>query len=128
VLRDGHATIALTPIPPTENKYGTWMRNIDAGPYRGKRVRASGFIRTEGAAGRVDFWSRVQAANSPGDGPGLGGGAHRLPADSDWTRYELTFDVPVEGVYVQYGVGIQGAGRLWLDDPRLEVLGETPAK
>jgi hypothetical protein len=128
VKRDGRATLLLEPFADTDGRYGTWMRSIDAAPYRGKRVRISGFTKTAGATARVDFWARVQAVDSPGDGPGLGGGHLALPPDSDWTERVLVFDVDPAGHRLQYGVGLAGPGRLWLDAPRVEVVAAAPAK
>ena len=123
VRRNGHGTMLLAPLRDTGDRYGTLMRATDASPYRGKRVRVSAYTKTEGTSQRVDFWARVQAVDSPSDGSGLGGGGHELPTDSDWTRQELVFDVPAEGHRIEYGVGIAGPGRMWIDEPKLEVVG-----
>ncbi len=125
--RDGHGTLLLAPSRDTNGKYGTWMRSIDAAPYRGKRVRLSAYTKTEGATKRADFWGRVQAADSPGDGSGLGGQWMRLPATSDWARTEIVLDVGVAGAMLQYGVGVAGPGRIWVDSPRLEIVGSDVA-
>lgn len=120
--RDGHATIRLEAIPERE-EYGTWMRSIDASPYRGKRVRLSALTKSSGAAVRVDFWARVQASDSPGDGSGLGGRLRRLSPDQDWERKEVVLNVPEAGAYIQYGVGLAGPGRIWMDDAKIEIVG-----
>jgi hypothetical protein len=126
--RSGHPTIVLEPRADTHGKYGTWMRVVDAAQYRGKRVRLSAYTKTEGATQRADFWARVQAADSPPDGSGLGGKWTNLPALSDWRHQEIVLDVPAEGAQVQYGVGVAGPGKLWVDDAKLEVVGnDVPA-
>jgi hypothetical protein len=123
VQRDGHAALLLAPIGDTGGRWGTWLRSIDAAPYRGKRVRLSAYARTEGATKRAAFWARVQAVDSPPDGVGLGGHWMRLPATSDWTRVEIVLDVPPAGSLLQYGVGIAGPGKLWFDAINLEIVG-----
>ncbi len=120
--RAGHGTLLLAPSGETMGKYGTWMRSIDAAPYRGKRVRLSAYTKTEGASRRADFWARIQAADSPGDGSGLGGQWIRLPASSDWARSEIVLDVQAAGTMIQYGVGVAGPGKLWVDSAKLEVV------
>jgi hypothetical protein len=99
------------------------MRVADAAPYRGKRVRMSAWVKTRGATERADFWGRVQAADSPGDGPGLGGRWTRLPAASDWQSTQIVFDVAAQAATLNYGVGVAGPGDLWVDAPSLEVVG-----
>src|SRR5262249_30628862 len=72
---------------------------------------------------RVDFWARVQAKDSPGDGPGLGGDWERLSANSDWTQDAIVLDVPANADRIEYGVGIAGPGKVWLETPKFEVVG-----
>ena len=104
------------------------MRVVDAAPMRGKHVRLSALTRTDGTTLRADFWARVQAVDSPGDGSGLGGKWIKLPASSDLTRHEVVLDVPARSASVQFGVGVAGPGVLWVDEPKLEVVGlDVPA-
>lgn len=127
VKHGGRFSARLEPVKGDTSTYGTLMQSFGARRYIGKRLRLSAFIRTAGAHGRVDFWARVQAANSPGDGPGLGGGSHWLPTHSEWTRYDLVFDVPAEAAAIQFGVGLSGFGKVWIDDVSLvEVDRSTP--
>jgi hypothetical protein len=114
----------LEPVKDTYGKYGTWMRSIDAGQYRAKRVRITATIKTAGATRRVDFWARAQAWDSPGDGPGLGGDWQKLPADSDWKEDSIVMDVPAETALLQYGVGVAGPGKVWLESTKVEVVGQ----
>lgn len=119
VKRSGKASALLKPIDKPES-YGTLMQAFVPNDYLGKRVRLTAYIKTEGATGRVDFWARVQAASSPADGMGLGGGHYDLPERSDWTKYEMVFDVPEAGTSLQFGVGLDGPGKVWIDDVKLE--------
>lgn len=123
-LRDGHPTVRLAPTGDTGGNYGTWARGLDASPYLGKRVRFTIYTKTQGTTQRADFWARVQAADSPGDGDGLGGHWTYLPPSSDWTRQEIVLDVDRGGSYLNYGVGIAGPGVLWFDAPTVEIVGD----
>ena len=76
VRRVGHATLRLHALGETHGRYGTWMRSISATPYAGKRIRLSAHTKTDSTTRRADFWTRVQAIDSPGDGSGLGGGPY----------------------------------------------------
>jgi hypothetical protein len=114
----------LEPARDTYGKYGTWMRSIDAGAYRSKRVRITATLKTQGATKRVDFWARAQAKTSPGDGPGLGGDSKQLPADSSWRQDVIVMDVPPETDQLQYGVGVAGPGKVWIESTKLEIVGQ----
>jgi hypothetical protein len=116
VTHDGKPTTTVQRVSDesVEGSYVTIMMETDARPLQRHRVRARVFVRTQGLTGRADVWARVQAATSPRDGPGLGGGNVRLDPTSDFRSYEITFDVPPEGEHVQLGVGRDGPGELWV--------------
>lgn len=122
VLREGRPTLRLAAVADSSEGYGTWMNVLFASPYVGKRVRISVYTRTAGATRRADVWARVQARESPADGPGLVGKSVALPAASDWRRTEIVFDVPRDAAWVHYGVGLAGAGQLWMDRATIEVV------
>ena len=121
--RDGHATLHLAPIADTHGGYGNWMRNTDAAPYRGKRIRISAFVKSAGPLRRSDFWGRVQASSSPADGNGLVSAAIPIAPNADWKHAELIFDVPENGIMLQYGFGVAGGGSMWIDVATVEVVG-----
>ncbi len=127
VLHEGRPTSRLAPVADSASGYGTWMNNLFASPYHGKRIRVSAYLRTVGATQRADLWARVQAVDSPGDGAGLVGQFIRLPATSEWQRYEIVLDVPRNGAWIQYGVGLAGSGMLWFDRATLEVVNRDVA-
>lgn len=86
---------------------------------RGKRIRFSLAVRTEGVAGR-------------GAGPIIvahGGSGQRLAhverwvgGTQGWQRLSVEMDVPADARDVQMGGELDGRGRACIDDARLEVL------
>jgi hypothetical protein len=130
VRRSGRSALKLTVAPEGDKKkYGTSMQFFDAAAFVGKRVRASVWVKTEGVTGRGDFWVRVQAPDSPGDGPGLGGGYAQVESDSDWTEYQTVFDVAASGTQIDFGVGLAGPGTVWIDDATFTVVpNDTPLR
>lgn len=127
VVGRSHAPWILEPragissdAPPSQ--YATWMRHIDATPYRQKRLRFSVSAKTAGATARGDFWARAKTPQSPIDGVDLVGEFKRMPADSDWVDYVIVFDVPEEASSLEYGVGTSPFGRVWFDQPRVETV------
>jgi hypothetical protein len=120
----GRLAWVLEPHRDTYGKYGTWMRRVAADAFRGKRVRITAILRTEGATRRADLWVRAQGQDSPGDGLGLAGDMRSLPADSDWSPHEAVIDVPATAAWLEYGAGIAGPGRLWVDGIKAEIVGK----
>jgi hypothetical protein len=120
VQREGHPTIRFHPTRETGGAYATFMTTLDATPFRGRRAHAVVFVRTQGVTGRGDAWLRIQGSDSPADGPGMATSITHLAANADFTRYELMVDVPVDAASVQLGVGLGGAGMLWMDGVTVE--------
>ncbi len=120
----GAASARLRSRDASPAGYGTLMQSVRAAEHRGTRMRARAQLRARGAvAGH--FWLRVQAAYSPGDGHGLGGGSCPLSGDRDWAACEIVFDVPADAEAIQLGVGLAGPGSIWLDRVSLESVPVT---
>ncbi len=120
VVREGHPTIRFHPTQETGGAYATFMTTLDARPFRGRQAHAVVYVRTQGVTARGDAWLRVQGADSPSDGPGLATSITRLASNSEFTRYELVVDVPVDAASVQLGLGLGGPGMLWMDGVTVE--------
>jgi hypothetical protein len=109
----------------------TW--SIDAAPYHGKRVRWSGYLRsetitTDTAEGRAGLWMNVA-----GTMQGLETGQLTVVAldnmmdrpvtgTTGWQRYDVVLDVPPGAERITFGAALDGPGRVWVDDVRLEVV------
>jgi hypothetical protein len=42
---------------------------------------------------------------------------------TDWTKYEIVLEVPVNSIALTFGVVLAGKGEVWADDLRIEVAG-----
>lgn len=106
--------------------FGTLMQSAKADPYRGTRVRMSGWAKAGGVADWAGLWMRV-------DGPDTRKTQKPLSFDnmqsrpikgtSAWTRYEIVLDVPPESVEIAFGILLQGVGEVWLDDVQFATVG-----
>jgi len=127
IRHGGGASAKLAPRTSPPRGYGTLVQGIDAAPWRGKRVSVTSFVRGNGVLARGDLWVRVQAHDSPADGPGLGGGTCKFSGSFDWQPCQVVFDVPAAGDEIQIGIGLDGGGVLWLDDVRMAAVGRNVA-
>jgi len=97
-------------------------------------------FKAEGLRGqRVRFSIAVRAQNVDGDGAGAwlllnGGGAvldhqvRRVVGTRDWQRQSIEVTVPANAEHLSVGGTLEGGGRAWFDDARLELLGPAPAR
>ena len=121
--RQGKQCVRLSgaprPAEPGKPAFGNVMQQIDAVPYRGKRVRLRGAVRVEGAAAAA-LWMRV---DRPARQPGFFENMHDRPIRSaEWGYYEITGDVENDAETLNIGMMLQREGTAWLDDVSLEIV------
>ena len=95
--------------------------------FRGKRVRYSAMVKTDSiaSAAGAGLWMRV-------DGPGVGETLQfdnmfdrPIPSFTGWKRHEVVLDVPEESSFIIWGLIVNGPGKAWIDDVRIEVVDAT---
>ena len=119
----GERSLRISNIGP--EPFGTLLQKLDAAPFRGRTLRYSAWIRTDGAKG-----------NRYGAGAGLLLHAMRggypvsrvsmrkdaVGGTTDWARYQVTLKVPADAEHIEIGLSLYGAGSAWLDDVELAVV------
>ena len=122
VVKDGKpsAQIATTNIL----KEGTSMCQVfSAEKYKGKRVKLSGYLKTEGAEASAGLWLRVDGKNTNGLAYAcLPGGYASLRGDTDWQDVRLVIDVPSEAAEIYFGVVFSGVGKVWINGFKFEIV------
>jgi hypothetical protein len=104
--------------------FGTLMQRIRADRYRGKRVRLSAYVRTEGVD-HARIWMRVDGPDRPlafDNRENM-----KLTGDNGWTMQQIVLDVPHEAVSISYGFMIGSRGQAWADDFFLQDVETTAA-
>jgi hypothetical protein len=98
---------------------------VKADRWRGKRVRLSGWMKTDGAgeaalwlSNNDDKWNIISIDNMS-DRPVRG--------TSDFRRYELVIDVADHAMELRFGAKLVGGGKVWIDDFRLEEVDRRTA-
>ncbi|MDI9309007.1 MAG: helix-turn-helix transcriptional regulator [Limnohabitans sp.] len=104
--------------------FGTLMQHCDAKLYLGKRVKMTGYIKTENVVNWSGMWLRVDSKfggkylsfDNMHDRP--------LKGDTDWTKCEIILNVPKESSTLNYGVLLNGTGEVYFDRISIEILGD----
>jgi hypothetical protein len=106
--------------------FGTYMKMHDPGLWAGKRLRMTGFIRTENVENWCGMWCRVDGNlddhevldfDNMGDRP--------IKGTTEWKKYEIIVNVPKRATAIAYGVLLNGKGEAYFKDINFEVLGEA---
>jgi len=102
--------------------FGAMAQIIDASDYRRKRVRMTAFVKSEEIEQWAGLWMRVdgpedevQSFDNMQDRP--------IHGSSDWTRHDIVLPVFEDSCEIFFGVLLNGAGKIWLRDIQLDVVG-----
>jgi len=119
VYQNGHSCAYIKSKSPKENEFGTLMQTISAENYLDKRLRLSGYVKSEDIKGWSGIWMRIDAENN-----------QKLEFDNmqdraikgttDWRKYEIVLDVPSNSKTINYGVLLGGEGKVWFDNFKIE--------
>lgn len=128
VRRSGKASATIKAKPTfVKDQFTTMMQSIRADNFRGKRVRLSGFLKTENVGTYAGMWMRVDAPDlkmldfdNMGDRP--------VKGTTDWKQYEVVLDVGLDAQQIAFGVNLGESGQVWADDLKLEIVGQDTAK
>ncbi len=124
VKRTGNASASLAFACGATDGFGSLAQAIAADDYHGKRVRLSGWLKTENAQ-EAGLWMRLDGEKR------LLGFDNMMPravkGTTDWKQYEVVLDVPPETMNILFGTLLAGTGRIWVDDMKLEVVGKEVA-
>ena len=105
-----------------ENEFGSLGQVIAADDYRSKRVRLSGWLKTENADS-VGLWMCVDGIRRM---LGFDNMMNRaVKGTTDWKQFEVVLDIPAEAVNIVFGTLIAGKGQVWVDDLKLEIVGSS---
>ena len=121
--RGGGASLRIKALEPGD-QFGAAAWSVDATPYRGKRVRLDGEVKSTGA-GSASLWLRIDGSTIGGfDNMTAQSGADRaLHGDHPWTPLQIEMDVPGDAMKLVFGDLLFGGGTMWSTYPRVTVLG-----
>ncbi|MEY9974676.1 AraC-like DNA-binding protein [Lysinibacillus sp. RC46] len=108
------------------DEFATMMQQFKANEFRNKRVKLSGFIKTENVKQFSGLWMRVDTASEDilqfdnmSDRP--------ITGTNSWNRYSIVLDVPENSAIISFGILLTGKGEVWLDGLSFEVVDkDTP--
>ncbi len=124
--QDGKNAATIKSIDKKINGFGTLMQNCLPDNYLGKRVRISGMVKTKDVSDWAGLWFRIDekgSAKSLGfDNMKDGKKDRSIKGTTDWTKYEIVLDVPLNTSNLAYGALLVGTGQIWFDDIKFEIV------
>lgn len=104
-------------------QFATLMQSIVAGDYRGQKIRLTAELKGEEAE-LGTIWMRIDPEHGPAlrfDNLTTRASNGALAGSFDWRRRSIVLDVPDEAASIHYGFFLQGGGRLWARNFKLDV-------
>jgi hypothetical protein len=132
LLRDAttkHGGTAAGSVKSTGDKddgFGTLTQGFKAEKYKGKRVRLSAFVKSDEVKGWAGLWMRIDGKEKSGIAfDNMNDRA--VKGTTDWKMYEVVLDVPDDAEEIFFGFLVAGKGQGWVDDMKIEEVGEDVA-
>jgi hypothetical protein len=105
---------------PEPRDFASVTQMIRANPYRNKRMRLSGAMKSAGVEGWAGLWMRIDGVDTHildnmEDRP--------IQGTTDWRTHEVVLDVPEQSQAIAFGCLLVGKGQVWLSDVRFEEVG-----
>lgn len=120
VGRAGQPSLVLRSTTAPVLGFGALARTVDARPFVGKRIRLSGWIRTEDVRRWAGLWMAVGrtgrevfAFDDMSD--------RAIGGTTDWQRYEVVLDVKPSATWIRFGALLSGSGAVYVDGLALEI-------
>jgi hypothetical protein len=117
----GHPSAFLKSKTLSVDGFGTLMQSVGAEQYKGKKVRLSGLVKSQEVVSWAGLWMRVDqgkdmvAFDNMQDRP--------IKGTAGWQRYDVVLDVPQVSTGISFGILLDGAGKVWLNSTKLDVVG-----
>lgn len=93
--------------------------------YRGKRVRATAYLKTDKAENGGGLAIVVMGPGNRVIANDDMGGSRAILGTTDWKQYEVVADVPDDASHLSIGGTLRGKGTLWMDKLTLEVVDKS---
>lgn len=122
-VHSGRISFALHALPPADSS--TWevsQQIISASPYRGKRIRYAGFLKTMGA-GAAGLWIVVNGTIN--GAPATVGEDSTVPprrGTGGWSEMALVVDIPMNATCIRFGHSLTGLGTAFFDDASITIV------
>ncbi|HEY1494930.1 MAG TPA: erythromycin esterase family protein, partial [Candidatus Solibacter sp.] len=113
--------LALAPVKTPQAGFGTAVGTFPLAPVLGKKIKFSGYIKTDKVTGYAGLWWRADVDKSVGAFNNMQ--QLDIKGTTDWTPYSFELDIPGGATNINFGALMAGDGTAWFDDLKVEIDG-----
>jgi len=108
------------------------MQSFSATQYIGKRLRLSGYLKSDSVTSWGGLWMRIDDAHQTRNGYPASVGFDNMhdgikdrsiKGTTGWQNYSVVLDVPEGATGISIGFLLDGPGTIWLSNSKVEVVG-----
>jgi len=109
------------------SQFGTLMQSFSPDKYVGKRIKMTGFMKSQNVRNWAGFWLRVDGKKQNKSLSFDNMFDRPVTGTTTWRQYEIILDVPKGATNIAFGALLDGVGKIWFDDIRFEEVSSTTA-
>ena len=133
ISSEGSKSAFIVSVEEKIEGFATLMQSVDAAPFRGKKIKMTGFAKSENIKGEGLFWLRIDGEKKDdGERPEVLGFDNMedrpIKGTTDWTKYEIEMEVPDKSVELFYGSILSGKGKIWIDNISFQEVTDDESK
>jgi len=125
--QDGKNAATIKSTAKKIKGFGTLMQDCLPDKYLGKRVRMSGYMKSQNVDDWAGFWFRVDQAGSDQSLAFDNMQDRAIKGTTDWKKYEIVLDVPLKASNLAYGALLAGTGQIWFSNITFEIVDNSVA-
>lgn len=123
--QDGKNAATIKSIEKKINGFGTLMQQSKPGKFIGKRIKMTGYVKSENVKKWAGLWLRVDETGSKKELSFDNMVDRPIKGTTAWKKYEIVVDVPNTAALISYGALIYGSGQIWFDKLALEIVADS---
>ena len=109
-------------------EFCTLMQKVSVNEFKGKRIRMTGYIKSEGTNDTTSMWVRIDDFERMAMTEFDNMWNRPLVGNNEWTKCEIILDVPDTDCLFFFGFILKGKGKAWVDNVSFEVVDPSVSK
>lgn len=106
----------------------TLMQTFIDNDYSNKRIKMTGYVKTEGKIDTAQMWVRIDDFDKRIMDDFDNMDNRRIIGTNDWQKCEIIFDVPPSNYTINFGVFLHGTGKIWVDNISFDIVDKSTIK
>ena len=120
--KQGKQAATIKSIDKNIDGFGTLMQQSKPEKFLGKRIKMTGYLKSENVSDWAGLWLRVDQAGSQQSLSFDNMQDRAIKGTKDWTKYEIILDVPTNASMLAFGALLSGSGQIWFDNITFEIV------